>query len=49
MSLRTLISEAFFFCEEDVWDALIGKTRKILQNDKNKQMIKISIDILGQA
>ena len=33
MSLRMLISGAFFFCEDDVWDALIGKTRKILQND----------------
>ena len=39
MSLRMLISGAFFFCEEDVWDALIGKTRKILQNDKNNQNI----------
>lgn len=36
MSFRMLISGAFFFCEEDVWDALIGKTRKILQNDKNR-------------
>ena len=36
MSLRMLISGAFFFVRRDIRDALIGKTRKILQNDKNR-------------